>query len=158
MATVSLKVHANTRELWVEAANGEGINLSEWLRRAAQQRLGSAGAGAKPPTGAGVYVPVPVEPSHVGVEEVTEATVPVGLRASTPSTAGAGETDVGASPTGEAEADSSDPSAPSAPSAPAPAIEAATEDALARARELLGAPRKEFRPDFKQAKAAKKKR
>lgn len=42
MPTVTLKVDEATRVLWVEAAGREGMSLSEWLRRAAEQRLGLA--------------------------------------------------------------------------------------------------------------------
>lgn len=41
MPTVTLKVRAEQRELWVSAAGSEGVTLSEWLRRAAAARLGT---------------------------------------------------------------------------------------------------------------------
>jgi Meiotically up-regulated gene 113 len=37
--TVTLKVTAGDRELWVEAAGQAGVSLSEWLRQAAAMRL-----------------------------------------------------------------------------------------------------------------------
>ena len=176
MPTVSLKVTASDRELWVSAAEGEGVSLSEWLRRAAVTRLGSAAAGNAFPTGTSPVAaepgrigldpppadpqvgagPAPLEPGGVGEE--TEATVPELRRASTPSHTEVGEQAKATAPTGETGKDTSDPApVPSAPSAPT-SVDQQTEDALARARELLGAPQKEFRPDFKQPKAPKKKR
>lgn len=43
MPTVTLKVSGEDRELWVHAAEAEGVSLSEWLRRAAATRLGQPG-------------------------------------------------------------------------------------------------------------------
>lgn len=42
MPLVNLRIDNATRQLWVEAAEGEGVTLSEWLRRAADARLGLA--------------------------------------------------------------------------------------------------------------------
>jgi hypothetical protein len=45
VATVTLKVEDEQRQLWVESAKKEGCSLSEWLRRAADSRAeGRSGA------------------------------------------------------------------------------------------------------------------
>lgn len=40
MAFVGIKVDDRVKELWVTAASGEGVSLSEWIRRCAAARLG----------------------------------------------------------------------------------------------------------------------
>lgn len=140
MAFVGIKVDDATKVLWVTAASGEGVSLSEWVRRCAAARLAAGEAGSEPGRAA------PLEPGSPGTEGLS------GSRASLAANPDrlAGETTAATVPADEASVGDTAISEPQAP-----ASDPTLETRLAEARRMIGGAPKQFRPDFKKEKKPK---
>lgn len=135
MPVINLRIDQQTRELWVEAANGENVTLSEWIRRACDQRLGLADK----------YVDMPYQPpldidsrpqedaladDEITIQDIQEAQQFLAQTA-------------GANQVGAGEPSLTEPQATASPvPAPAPTTP----------------PHREFKPDFKPEAKPKKRR
>lgn len=64
MPKITIVVEEEEKALWVAAAYGELISLSEWLRRAANDRAGRKTAPARLPVDAPVVVPAEKAPAR----------------------------------------------------------------------------------------------
>ncbi len=130
MPLVNLRVDDATRQLWVDAANGEQLTLSEWIRKACDARLGLADRYIDRPLQTRIEEIASQPPSQTQTDQGAQATMRLAKEL------GAGEQTKPQVPAAKAAAKTAAPQEPQAP-----------------------APNKPFRgPDLKPETPKKKKR